>query len=103
MDFTNRRQSTNVDDRRKNWRVYEAFRPVRSQPEVVADNRHTLAVERAIDELADPPVMRRRRPEGSRDFLPAPMSQGEFDGLLDDAIPVAPSEFRNIIGNLLRK
>lgn len=100
MDFTGRRQSTNVDDRRNNWRIYEAFRPLQPQPEVVADNRHTQAVERATESILDPPVVRRRRPEGS---APTDMSQQEFDGLLDAAIPVAPSEFRNIIGNLLRK
>jgi hypothetical protein len=100
MDFTGRRQSTNVDDRRKNWRIYEALRPVHEQPEVVADNRHTRAVERAANSIEMLPVIRMRRPQGAE---PDAISQGEFDGLLDDSIPVAPSEFSNIIGNLLRK
>jgi hypothetical protein len=100
MDTTGRRQSTNVDDRRKNWRLYEAFRPLQPQPEVMADNRHTQAVEQAAYGIEMPPVIRMRRPAGT---VPEAMSQGEFDGLLDDELPAGTSDARSIISNLLRK
>lgn len=92
MDFTGRRQSDNVDDRRKNWRIYEAFRPLHPQPEVVADNQHTRAVDVA--------------PEVSG--VSRPMTQDDFDFLLE-AEPLAKADGKtvryrgSVIDNLLRK
>ena len=105
MDFTGRRQSTNVDDRRKNWRIYEAFRPLRPQPEVVADNRHSQAVDRAAQAMLDEnerPI-RVRRPGGGH--KPRTIeTQEEFDRLLaQDSERPTPDETPSIIRNLLRK
>lgn len=131
MDFTGRRQSDNVDDRRKNWRIYEAFRPLRPQPPVVADNQHTRAVDRLADHLlrtgvgpnpfasepegdwySEGEIKRIRRPQ-----QPDPVPEIEYDvrdmrtrlaGPMSqdefDAI-VSGNEYKSppIIGNLLRK
>lgn len=94
MDFTGRRQSDNVDDRRKNWRIYEAFRPVERPGKYVAENQHTSAVDKA------PEVSGRSQP----------MSQDEFDTLMDleslaqSSGPAKPVRYRgSVIDNLLRK
>jgi|LakMenEpi03Aug12_release.lakeMendotaPanAssembly.Ray.scaffolds.fasta_scaffold1324435_2 hypothetical protein len=57
MDFTGRRQSTNVDDRRKNWRIYEAFRPLGTPHQTIADNQHTSAVEKRAQSIDGPKYM----------------------------------------------
>lgn len=131
MDLTGRRQSDNVDDRRKNWRIYEAFRPLHPQPIVVADNRHTRAVDSLADHLLRTgvgPNPFASEPEGDtysedeikRIFRPqSPDAVPEIEGEVShmrkrlsgpmsqdefDAL-VAGEEYKSppIIGNLLRK
>lgn len=92
MDFTGRRQSDNVDDRRKNWRIYEALRPAGGPGRIVADNQHTRAVDKA-------PEVSGRRSE---------MTQDEFDFLLDtDSLAKSDGKTvrykKSVIDNLLRK
>lgn len=92
MDFTGRRQSDNVDDRRKNWRIYEAFRPLPPQSNIVASNQHTDAVDRA------PELTGRSQP----------LTQESFDFLLETE-PLAKADGKtvryrgSVIDNLLRK
>lgn len=92
MDFTGRRQSDNVDDRRKNWRIYEAFRHVERPGKYVAENRHTSAVDKA-------PELSGRRSE---------MTQEDFDHLMEME-SLAKSDGKtvryggSVIDNLLRK
>jgi len=92
MDFTGRRQSDNVDDRRKNWRIYEAFRTVERPGKYVAENDRTRAVDKS------PEVSGRTQP----------MSQDEFD-LLVEMDSLANSDGKtvryhgSVIDNLLRK
>lgn len=85
MDVQGRRQSDNVDDRRKNWRIYEAFRPLHPQPEVVADNQHTRAVETAAERI--------RKLKGE-------MTQYEFDMLLEDELPTQVIRRRRPMGQV---
>jgi hypothetical protein len=93
MDFTGRRQSDNIEDRRKNWRIYEHFRTPEKTGRTVASNRHTDAVERAIEAIRAP---------RKKDF-----SQDEFDFLLETgnlAVPKGGTVMydSSVIGNLLR-
>lgn len=98
MDFTGRRQSDNVDDRRNNWRLYEAFRRPPPTPLVAQDNQHT----RAVDVIAES-LLRGEAPPNSSE-----MSQDEFDFYAETADlskPVGKTVRydKSVIDNLLRK
>jgi hypothetical protein len=88
MDTTGRRESTNVDDRRKNWRLYEAFRSTGPKHQNIADNRHTDAVEKRAQSIDGPKNM----------------SDDEFwrEVEMQRDLPKS-TQVNSIIGNLLRK
>lgn len=107
MDFTGRRQSDNVDDRRNNWWISEHFRTPEKTGRFVTNNSHTDAVERSIESI--------RGLRKNKDF-----SQDEFDfyleteplaSLEDETVLYDDSVIQNVIrdknklgpGNILRQ